>query len=293
MLLAGCGGNPAENPDKEIATAAAWVKKMTPAPSTGSIGGEWAVIGLAKSGIPAEENQEYFDLYYDDVRAKAKANKGKLDDTYYTEYARVSLGLAAIGKSPENVEGYNLFEPLDQQAQVTEQGLNAVAFALIAANVTGIPLNNEDAYVDLLVDEIERSKLYDDRRSVDYTAMCVQGLSDYLDREKVKTTVAHCIDGLAKLQEDDGSYGNCESTAECIIALTAAGIDPAEDSRFIKEGNSLLDGLLEFKGKNGYVHIRGENSDKFNPLMPTEKALLALDSVKLFREGKKLYESER
>ncbi|MFQ9891647.1 MAG: hypothetical protein ACLRWH_00395 [Emergencia sp.] len=293
ISMVSCSGNPSENLDKEIETASEWIKEMTPAPSTGAIGGEWAVIGLAASGISAEENQEYFDLYYDDVRAKAKANKGILDEKYSTAYARVSLGLAAIGKSPEDVEGYNLFEPLDEAEAVTGQGLNAVTFALIASNVTGISLDNEEKYVDLLVDEIETEKLYNDERFVDYVAMCMQGLSYYMNQEKVKNTVEHCIMGLSAQQQEDGSFGNCESTVEVIIGLTAVGIDPVNDQRFTKNGKSLLDGLMEYKEDDGYVHINGESSDKFNPLMPTEKALLALDSIRLFREGKKLYESER
>lgn len=295
ITLAGCGGSPEEKLDKEIETAVGWVKEMTPAPSLGSVGGEWAVKGVEASGITDKaELQEYFDVYYDDVRAKSKAYKGVLDKKYYTEYARVSIGLGTIGKNPEDVEGYNLFKPLDNYSKVTDQGINAVTFALIASNVTGLKLNNEEKYIDLLIEEIEKNKLYDDERSVDYTAMCMEGLSYYKEDKNVQATIDKCIDGLAKLQGKDGSYGNCEATAEVIMALTSVGVDPINDERFIKDDNSLFDGLMEYKSKEGYVHTKdaGENAN-INNLMPTEKALLALDSMKLFQDGKKLFESGR
>lgn len=290
MSLAGCGGSSAGNLDKELETAAGWVKEMTPAPSMGSIGGEWAVKGLVASGFTVEENQDYFNTYYDDVRAKTKAYKGVLDKKFYTEYARVSIGLATVGKSPEDVEGYNIFKPLDDYDKIVDQGVNAVAYALIASNATGIKLKNEDKYIDFVIDELNEDKMYDIKRSMDYASICMEGLSFYKDDANVQTVIDDCIEGMSKLQEEDGSYGNCESTAEAIIALTSVGVDPINDERFIKDGNSLFDGLMEYKGKEGYTHMKDdENSDSINKIMPTEKALLALGSMKLFQEGEQLY----
>lgn len=61
---------------------------------------------------------------------------------------------------------------------------------------------------------------------------------------------------LSRVQQDNGgfmSWGtvNSESCAQVIVALTSLGIDPAADSRFIKNGASPLDGLCAFACAGG------------------------------------------
>ena len=276
------------NTEKEIETAVQWVKEAAPAATVGSIGGDWAVKGIAASSVEAEEHQAYYARYYDDVRAKVKASKGVLDDTYYTTYGRVIIGVTAIGENPLDVEGYNLVEPLDHDEAVLQQGINAAAFALIGSNLADTKLKNEETYITYLMDYLEENKLYEELDMTDYVSMAMEGLSFYQEREDVAAVIETCIDGLSDAQLADGSMGNCESTAEAIIALTMVDVDPVNDARFVKDGKSLLDGLLLYKGTKGYLHQTDDTEG--NQAMSTEKALLALDSVRLFNEGKKLYE---
>ena len=79
-------------------------------PQVGSIGGEWCVLGLARSG--ADTPDEYFENYYRTVEKYVKDCGGVLHDKKYTEYSRVILALTAIGKNPADVAGYNLLTPL-------------------------------------------------------------------------------------------------------------------------------------------------------------------------------------
>ena len=79
-------------------------------PQVGSVGGEWAVIGLARSGYDVP--QKYWDDYYATVEDYVEEHKGNLHDKKYTEYSRLIVALTAIGADPSDVAGYNLLTPL-------------------------------------------------------------------------------------------------------------------------------------------------------------------------------------
>lgn len=99
---------------------------------------------------------------------------------------------------------------------------------------------------------------------VDVTAMCVQAMAPHADRRAdVREAVMGAISLLAQKQLADGdyqSYGvpNPESGAQVILALSAAGVDPLTDARFVKNGNTLLDGLLKYRlPEGGFTHTAG------------------------------------
>lgn len=66
---------------------------------------------------------------------------------------------------------------------------------------------------------------------------------------------------VLSLTNEDGFFEtldgiNSESLAQAIIALTALGIDPETDERFIKNDVSLLDALAEFYVTGGgFKHL--------------------------------------
>ena len=66
-----------------LADTAQYVCAAVPEPRVGSIGGEWAVLGLARSGYAVPEG--YYQSYYDAVEAYVKARNGILHDKKYTE----------------------------------------------------------------------------------------------------------------------------------------------------------------------------------------------------------------
>ena len=84
------------------------------------------------------------------------------------------------------------------------------------------------------------------------TAMAMQALAPYYDTdENVRAAVDKALDVLSAAQLPTGgfvSWGseNSESCAQVIVALTALGIDPATDSRFVKNGMTALDALASF-----------------------------------------------
>ncbi|MBQ1222200.1 MAG: hypothetical protein IIX78_06625, partial [Alistipes sp.] len=99
-------------------------------PIVGSIGGEWAVLGLARSDMDIPE--EYFENYYRTVTKYVKDCDGVLHNKKYTEYSRVIVALTSIGKNPEDVAGYNLLVPLGDYEKTIWQGVNGAIWALIA-----------------------------------------------------------------------------------------------------------------------------------------------------------------
>ncbi len=287
VCFGGCGGRGTkERVDQAAEKTAAYVLEQTPAPTVSSIGGEWAVIGLKKHG--QEVPKGYYESYYDNVRAAVKAGKGVLNTTYYTDYARVTLALCEIGKNPEQVEGYCLTAPLDTYEKIADQGMNAAAFALIASQVSEVKLEQEDAYIQLILDTFAQQNVLENEDAVDIVAMGLEALSFYQDRPEVKAAVEQGINMLSRFQQEDGSFGNCESTAEVIMALTQLGISVQTDERFIKEKANLYDGLMIFQGTNGgFYHVL---DIKENNAMATEKALLAMEAILLQEQGRVFYE---
>lgn len=113
-----------------------YVQKNVPAPTVSSIGGEWAVIGLARSGEKIPD--EYFEKYYKNLEDYIKSNDGVLHKRKYTEYSRVALAVSAIGKNPENVCSYSLTEPLSDFDSTVWQGINGAIWALITVDAKNL-----------------------------------------------------------------------------------------------------------------------------------------------------------
>ena len=260
-------------------------------PTVNSIGGEWMVIGLARSGrtVPAG----YYDNVVEYVKAKADANE-RLHRAKVTDNARVILALTAIGKDVTNVGGHNLLKGLDNMAYVQKQGINGPIFTLIALDSHNYPTMG-DVTREKLIQVILDAQLTDggwdlsaENADTDMTAMAIQALAPYYKtNETVKAAVDKALEALSALQRNDGGFGswgtvNSESCAQVIVALTALGIDPATDSRFVKNGHTVLDALAGFYvDGGGFKHTAdGERNG-----MATEQGYYALAAYYRFVNG--------
>ena len=251
-------------------------------PTVNSTGGEWMVIGLARSGrtVPAG----YYDNVVEYVKAKADANE-RLHPAKVTDNARVILALTAIGKDVTNVGGHNLLKGLDNMAYVQTQGINGPIFTLIALDSHNYPTMG-DVTREKLIQVILDAQLNDggwalsaDKADPDMTAMAIQALAPYYKtNETVKAAVDKALEALSALQRNDGGFGswgtvNSESCAQVIVALTALGIDPTTDSRFVKNDLTVLDALASFYVTGGgFKHV----ADKGRDGMATEQGYYAL-----------------
>ena len=295
LTICGCGGDGTNGSAKsnDIKTVSAETAKRlmenNPAPSISAIGGEWVIRGLVFSG--QDNPDEYYRHYYDNVRAEVKQKKGVLSENKYTEYSRVVLGISAIGEDPTDVEGYDLTAFLDEYDKVAAQGSTSAAFALIAANVAGVRLENEENYIQLILSAEDKTGAMGEGVLTDYLAMGAEALSFYTGREDVDAYLAEAVETLSKEQGENGAMSNCESTAECIEALVQLGIDPTGDERFVKNGKTLFDGLLTFYlGDGTFCHeVTEDGADS----MASERALLGMDAIQLYADGKIVYEQKQ
>ena len=260
-------------------------------PTVNSTGGEWMVIGLARSGrtVPAG----YYDNVVEYVKAMADANE-RLHRAKVTDNARVILGLTAIGKDVTNVGGHNLLKGLDNMAYVQKQGINGPIFTLIALDSHNYPTMG-DVTREKLIQVILDAQLpgggwtlSGENADTDMTAMAIQALAPYYKtNETVKAAVDKALEALSALQRNDGGFDswgtvNSESCAQVIVALTALGIDPATDSRFVKNGSTVLDALASFYVTGGgFKHTAdGERNG-----MATEQGYYALAAYYRFVNG--------
>ena len=260
-------------------------------PGVGSIGGEWMTIGLTRSGrtVPAG----YYDAVVEYVKAMADANE-RLHRAKVTDNARVILALTAIGKDVTNVGGHNLLKGLDNMAYVQKQGINGPIFTLIALDSHNYPTMGDvtrEKLIQVILDAQLPGggwNLSGENADTDMTAMAIQALAPYYKtNETVKAAVDKALEALSALQRNDGGFGswgtvNSESCAQVIVALTALGIDPATDSRFVKNGNTVLGALAGFYvDGGGFKHTAdGERNG-----MATEQSYYALAAYFRFLNG--------
>lgn len=277
---------------------AQYVYETVQAPQVGSIGGDWAVLGLARSGytVPAQYCRDYSAA----VEAYVKACNGVLHEKKYTEYSRVILALSSIGKDARDVAGYDLTKALGDYDQTVWQGVNGPIWALLALDCRNYPMpQNPQAktqatrqmYVDYILScqlpgggwNLTKTGTADP----DLTAMALQALAKYQDQTNVKQAVSQALTCLSRLQNPDGTFSsegvaNGESCAQVMIALGELGIS-LEDARFVKNGRTLLDGLLTFyRPGQGFVHAAaGGGANQ----MACEQALMALAGLQRAQSG--------
>ena len=304
MLLTACG-TPSQ-PDQPDGTetwreayeeTGAYLQAQT-APTAGSIGGEWAVIGLSRAGLLSDETAQSYEQTVEDY--VKQAGSVRLHHAKSTENSRTILGLTAAGYNAANVAGVDLTAGLSDMTFVRAQGLNGPIWALIALDCHGYDIpqcadGEEQVTREGLVAEILSYQCSDggwalmgDESDVDMTAMALTALAPYKDDVEVKAAVDAALAYLSDAQQDDGGFmgwgtANSESCAQVIVALTALGIDPAADSRFVKNGASPLDGLCAFACEGGGFCHSNEQAEPDG--MATEQGFYALAAYDRFRQG--------
>lgn len=272
-------------------------------PGVGSTGGEWSVIGLARSG------REVADEYYDAVVAFIRENindKEQIDPNKSTENSRIILALTALGMDVTDVDGHDLLQGLTDMDYLKKQGINGLIWALIAFDshdyeIPAAPKGANPVTREKLVAHLLEQQLYDggwalggNTADPDITAMVIQALAAYYETNaEVKAAVDQALDCLSKKQRADGGFAswgtvNAESCAQVIVALTALGIDPDNDPRFVKNGVSVLDALLSFAvDGGGFKHTAGGNVNG----IATEQGYYALAAYdRLLNDKTSLYD---
>lgn len=257
-------------------------------PGVGSVGGEWMVIGLGRSGRSVPEG--YYTAAMQHVLENADEN-GRVNANQATDNARLILALTAIGKDVTNVAGVDLLAALNEMDYISKQGINGPIWALIALDSHAYPEQGDATRAALCKAILDKQledggwMVYGGTADPDMTAMALQALAPYYNKDDtaLDAAVNKALTLLSERQDADGDYGSGESCAQVITALTALGIDPVSDARFVKNGKNVIDALCAYAvDGGGFKHTSGGALNG----MATEQGYYALASYFRFKGGK-------
>ena len=256
-------------------------------PSHSSAGGEWTVMGLARAG---KITNNYKNIYKKNLKKTLDNTKGELTRNTFTEYSRTVIALTSIGENPYNFYGYDVISPLAEADNVIKQGMNGLAYALIALECGDYDNVTPREGYDGKVGSIEKYKnslvgsalpnggwaLFGKKADVDMTAIAIQALSPFYKESKVKNAIDEGLKVISSKQKNTGGFEtmgneNCESSAQVLTALSSLKIS-VKDKRFIKKNHTVLDSLMSYYHNGGFRHLKGGLINQ----MTTDQALYAL-----------------
>ena len=150
---------------------------------------------------------------------------------------------------------------------IGKQGIMSYVFGLHLLNNIGSDKAKNEVISTLL--SLQKSDggwaVMGDYGDNDVTAMTVQALAPhYKTNPDVKNAIDKALTLLSARQKSDGDYAsygvdNPESTAQVLLALSSLEIDFENDSRFIKNGNTLIDGIEKYRLSDGsFCHQIGK-----------------------------------
>lgn len=271
-------------------------------PVFGTTAGEWTVLSLARGGYYAKDNAYFTDYYARIVETvnetAASVNlSGALHKNKSTENSRLIVALSSIGKNATSVGEWDLVEAYNANGfnWIKKQGINGVIWALIALDSNNYA-TTDTTIRQQCVDHILSKQLDDGGWALsgtvsdpDVTGMALQALYPYKNQSAVATAAEEAFTCLSEMQHDNGTFAswgseNSESCAWVIVACTAWGINPDTDSRFVKNGSSVVDALLThyLEDEAMFEHIVGAGSNA----MATDQSCYALVAYDRFVNGK-------
>lgn len=297
----------------------------------GTSSGDWYPIGL--SGLGKDDNYIGYLASLKDNIERRYAEDGGLDRVKATEWHRTALSMLAAGGDPttlckdENGNTINLIaDGVYNRGNISSlgaQGISGWIWGLIALDSRFYEVP-EDAYYSRedIIKEILSRQLDDGGFALsgsvsdpDITAMAIQALAPHYNDEKsytytlpgtkgdktatVRTVIDEALNRLSSLQLDTGDYRswglrNSGSVCQVIVALCSLGINPVEDIHFIKNGNTLWDGLMIYHMPDGGF-VNSFAYDEENPSsepdksnsMAGEQALYAIAAMLRLKNGKR------
>lgn len=300
--------------------------------NAGTTSGDWYPIGLGRLGIADNQTGYLAVINENVEKRYQTANKlDRTKATEWHRIALAVLASGGDPRHMGENGEIDLIADGTYNRGLTvspgRQGINGWIWGLIALDSKRYEVGSDAFHTreDFIV-EILRTQRADggfaltgNVSDVDITAMALQALSPYYNSEAVysytssilknedgtKTscakTVRQVIDEsiawLSRVQCDDGdfeSWGtqNVESTAQVTVALCCLGIDPINDSRFVKNGKTVLDGILKYRLDNGgFVHSFTYDPDNPTSLpdvansMSGEQVLCALAAIWRLENG--------
>lgn len=252
--------------------------ELTPADNAYAPGDEWVILTNARLGYVNDKEADAYAAKLNDALKNDPAKRA-------TDHAKYTLVLTALGK-----DASSYLKALSDFELASKQGINGLVYTLLAfdSNNYDIPKaesGKEQTTREKLIAAILDAQLSDggwaffgETYEPDMTGMVLQALAPYYGKNSdVTKAVDSALKLLSEKQNSDGtytSYGapNCENSAQIIIALSALGIDADKDERFVKSGNSVLDGLKAFwaEDNTGFAHALNEERNALSSIQSYE-----------------------
>ena len=263
-------------------------REINPSPIVGSVGGEWAVLALARAGR-VEATDPWLQSYLSELRGlvgqvESLSNTHNIqnppsvgtfpsDLRRWTDFQRVTLAVTALGFDAQNFHSFDLteiyknFVPADQR-HALNMTINADIFALIALN-SGNYSGETEAFIRSILESQRADGTWSLNPSaptnisdIDITAMAIQALAPYYGagRADLDNAVAR---GLSWLNAQ--SFPDVEGLSQMVVALTELG--------YVQEATAYVEQMLGwFDPENG--GFRRPNASV--NIMATEQAAYAL-----------------
>jgi hypothetical protein len=242
----------------------------------------WGAIALKQAGktIPSS--------FLAAVMTDVQNNGGNFH--YITDTEKYTLAALAAGGNPTNIAGASLIESI-YNGDVTKQGLNGVAYGLLALNASNFVIPDSATWTrEKLIDQLLNNQQPDGHWSlsatdsssdIDITAMVLTALAPFKDQANVKDKIAAGVTYLSS-QYQASKVDNSATAAQVVIALSALDVD-ANGTSFTKNSVSLFQYLSSFQNTDGgFGWKSGDQSDTLS----TPEGFEALVAYQLYINGK-------
>lgn len=304
----------------------------------GTTPGDWYPIGLGRLNIKDNQEgylaviNDNVEKRYETPQ---KLDKAKATEWHRISLAVLSSGgnPRKMGSNQDiDLIADGTYNRIDDNGNgiLGRQGINGFIWALIALDSMSYEVPENAFYTrDDIILNILNKQLSDGGWALtgnvsdpDITSMAIQSLAPYYNSEKeytytnkklkddgtdvtkkVRETVDEALNCLSTMQNENGSYTswgttNCESTVQVAVALCSLGIDLFSDVRFIKNGNTIFDGIMLFQNEDGgFIHSKEYNPENPTSLpdvsntMASEQTLYAMAAIHRFQNGqRRLYD---
>lgn len=249
----------------------------------------WNILNLSRSGKLTEGLQ---DKYISNARTYVKENNGEVE-------AKYCLALTALGADVTDFEGYNLLNAFSDYETVSQNGVTALTYIIMALNATSSSSDDlAEQYAVCLAERAleEGGWSWGTSFDTDSTAMVLQALAPYYKKNKVITEeIDKALAILSEVQQTSGGFKNADfgnypgqenscTTAEVWFALSCLGID-INDERFAKKEKTIQDALLSYQLNDGSFAYTLEEGAATNA-MATYEAIRALIAYERMACGK-------
>ena len=268
---------------------------VTPHPLVGFVGGEWAVLALARAQRVTASDPWIAGWLSDLERTLTEVDRLKAAGhsiqsppsagTFpggmrrWTDFQRVTIALSSLGLDATNFNGrdltaiYNTFVPVNER-HALNMTANVDTFALIALDTNGYAGDRDVFIRQLLESQSPRGTWRLGGFELDVTIMAAQALARYYHSDPaVRDAIDRSLGWLRTQQFTDS-----ESTAQMIVLLTALGEDFAEEASY------YVNRLLRWFDPASGGFRRPTPTDPVNH-MATEQAAYALVAYWRFVSG--------